>query len=153
MKKNIIIGSSNQISPVAAVWIMSLSGLSFMALGLFSILMGPKEFDEITRYGYVIVGALNFGFGLAHSKISPWAPRVCLDESEIALKNSVLKRAYVQKWDTITRVVFGHRNFLLLLKDEVKYDFSYQSTASTSLNIKTAVRKIAESKGIEVVGG
>lgn len=63
-----------------------------------------------------------------------------------------MKHAMEIPWDHIKSINFGPHKIVFSMTGS-DYIFSYRSTSDTSKEIKTAIREMAESKGIEVLGG
>ena len=68
------------------------------------------------------------------------------------IKEKLMKHAKEIPWDHIKSINFGPYKIVFSMTGS-DYIFSYRSTSDTSKEIKSAVREMAESKGIEVLGG
>ncbi len=89
---------------------------------------------------------------LAFSKHSKYAPRVEVDQDNLLLKNKFLKEAKMITWDQIKQIEFASYRLVFSMPDS-EYAFLYDTQAETSREIKSTIREMAESKGIDVLGG
>lgn len=152
--KTILIGMNNKFSSRAN------KGL-FVFLGLLFFLQGLMGFfrEEIAWWRWLfgiimVVGGISYviyGF-LAFSQNSKQAPRIIVDHEFIGLKHSIWKRAIQLSWSEVTSIEF--KKFEVVFQGgEASKSFSYASNADVSIEIKQALREVAEEKGIEVIGG
>ena len=153
MKMIVLLGTGNGIAPV---WNMRL----FFAIGGLNIFQGVRMVTNETNLGWLILGFIiiptSIGICiysiLMFSKRSRYAPRVSISDNLVLIKEKLMKHAVEIPWDHIKSIDFEAYKIVFKLPDS-DYIFSYRSTSDTSKEIKSAVREMAESKGIEVLGG
>ncbi|MBV6643089.1 MAG: hypothetical protein KI791_20390 [Cyclobacteriaceae bacterium] len=153
MEKTVLIGSGNDIAPV---WNMRL----FFVVGIINIIQGVRMVTSEIHLAWLILGFIiiptSIGICiysiLMFSKKSKYAPRVSISEKLVFIKEKLMKRAVEIPWDHIKNVSFVPYKIVFELPDS-DYVFSYRSTSDTSREIKSTIREMAESKGIEVIGG
>ena len=95
---------------------------------------------------YSIYGHLSF------KKSSRYAPRFSISEDELSFKKTMMKPAIIIPWDQIKKIKMSPY-ILDISTEKSEIIMHYSSNPEISLEIKSAVRAMAESKGIEVVGG
>ncbi|XOV92035.1 MAG: hypothetical protein ACFHWX_17720 [Bacteroidota bacterium] len=151
MKKTILLGT-RQINIHRNVIISVSLGVIFIINGVISMKRGGPFgliLGVLTMVGglWYIVYAL-----LAFNKYSKFAPRFTLDEKELLFKETLFRRPVRFFWNKIRRIELGPYQ-LLISTDDSNQTLYYSTRASTSKEIKSAIREIAESKQIEVIGG
>ncbi len=85
-------------------------------------------------------------------QVLKYAPRLAWDEKELLFKATISKRSNNFLWDQIRRIEFQPYR-LVICTDGSDHNLEYSTDASTSKKVKSAIREIAESKHIEVIGG
>ncbi|MEQ8551438.1 MAG: hypothetical protein RIC06_16250 [Cyclobacteriaceae bacterium] len=149
----VLLGTGNGIAPV---WNMRL----FFAIGGLNIFQGVRMVTNETHFGWLILGFIIIPTSIAiciysilmFSKRSRYAPRVSISDNLILIKEKLMSHAVEIPWDHIKSIDFAAYKIVFKLPDS-DYVFSYRSTSDTSKEIKSAIREMAESKGIEVIGG
>ncbi len=133
--------------------IMSIiGGLLFVSLGILQFYRYQNEYlilfilQSISGLYFIMYGYLG------QSKKSKYAPKVLLTNEFILIKKSIWKPAKHLNWSDIKSIQYGSYQIDFQLTKEA-YTFTYNTTSSTSLEIKRAIREFAENKSIEVNGG
>ncbi len=154
MKKTVLLGASNKFSTKANRIGFFLNGILFVIMGIFHI--GNDLISPIGLiFGIIMIpGGIGYAvYGLlAFSEFSKYAPRVSIDDQNILLKNNFKKPPVHISWDQI-RQIYLSSYLIKFLIPEKEYIFNYEANADTSISIKSAIREMAESKNIEVLGG
>ncbi len=154
MKKTILLGSNNKFSLKTNKWGFTITGIVFILNGVFQIIGDYAQPIGLILgvimipggIGYIVTGWLSF------SEKSKYAPRITFDEQVLLLKNKLSKPPTILEWGQIKRIeLYSYQ--LKFFSPKADYIFPYEANASTSINIKSAIREIAESKHIEVIGG
>ena len=113
-------------------------------LGILDLLLGSY---------WSFMGVALFWSGiLLFNKSSKYAPRFTLDENELLFKETIFKKSVRFVWNQIKRIEFGPYQ-LVISTDVTDQKLYYSTQADTSKEIKSVIREMAESKGIEVVSG
>lgn len=156
MSKTILLGSGGTPNFDIKVqkWNMIFFGILFLLQGysyLLKIDQGTwaKVMTGITFMSgsYVIIFAL-----LNFSRSSKFAPKVIVDETSIKFKPGLFKKYRYFNWQDIQSISF--KSFRVDFKTENTVEIlSYDCTSDISIDIKEAIREMAEKKNIEVVGG
>lgn len=154
MKKTILLGANNKFSTKVNKWGFTITGIIFLVNGLYHIIS-----DIISPIGMIlgivmIPGGIAYSFyGLmAFSESSKYAPRVSIDNETILLKSNFQRPPVLISWDRIKQISLT--SYLIkFFTEEEEYHFPYEANSDTSISIKSAIREIAESKQIEVLGG
>ncbi len=161
MKKTILVGLDNRYSARAQRRLYYFLSILFIAQGIISI---NYLFSNTASRGFKIIsfilivcwfiGAiyLTLMAVLAFSESSKYAPRIKVDDNQLELKKSVFKAAEILKWQDIKKIEFGQYQLNLRLADK-DFSFTYKRNRNISLDIKKAIREIAELKNIEIQGG
>ena len=156
MNKTILLGASGAHTFDIKIqkWNYFILGALFIAQGLtyfyridegiWTKLMMNLTFMSGT---YVIIFALiNF------SRTSKYSPKLKIDDDSVELKTSLFKKGIKVKWQEIQSVSFKPYRVDFKVADTVEV-ITYDTTSDISIEIKEALREIAEKKNIEVIGG
>lgn len=149
MKKTILIGATNSISNKASKWLTSIIGIFYLGLGGMKIIEQGLSYEAI---GWLVIGVCFIAYSLIIYSSTPFTPKIQVSDIEITVKNKIFGKAIQILWQDIQSIRFNPYMIVFHLhsKDEV---VTYSSNPETSIEIKSAIRKIADSKNIEIVGG
>lgn len=129
-----------------------IGGLLFVSLGILQFYRYQNEyFFLFIVHSFSGLYFILYGY-LGQSKKSKYAPKVLLTNEFILIKESFWKARKQIKWDDISSINYKSYEIDFHLNKEI-YTFNYNTTAETSIEIKRAIRSIAEDKSIEVSGG
>lgn len=154
MSKTILIGRKNDYSVRANRWLFSILGFFFVLGGILRVIgkyYGPFEFSfgilQMLTGVYAIVFAL-----FVFNKNSRFAPKVTVNDKFIEIKKGILKSPNKIMWSDIRRISYDsfEITFDMGVTTEV---FRYETASDISIEIKKAIREVADDMGIEVVGG
>ena len=145
---------NNRFSAKANRWLFSLTGLLFLANGIFNISYNKLEPLGMTLGVLILIGGWFYLFyGIfAFSQGSKFAPKIAFDESTIELKNSIWKSTTTLKWSEVSSITFESFDIIFQLQDH-SASFSYKANPETSISIKQSIRDVAAQKNIFVTGG
>jgi len=154
MSETIVIGMPNEFSANTNKWLFSITGLFFLINGTMFI------YENILKPFGMVLGVLELVGGLYYIfyglfgflENSKFAPKLKIDESIIELKNSVWKPSKRLNWSDVSSIKFQSFEVIFQLKNSTS-TFSYNSNADVSITIKQTIRKFAERKKIEIIGG
>jgi hypothetical protein len=154
MNQTILLGNG-------AISNVTLSRWTNIFLGIIFILNGLNTYYS-DNLGYIEYGLMvaNFSVGvyaiiyalIALSKFSIFSPKVKLSDSLIHFKSAITKKSKTLAWSEVKKIQFQAYSIEFIL-DKETVEFSYRSNAKVSKRIKDALRKVAETKNIEVTGG
>jgi len=156
MSKVILLGSSGTPNFDVKVqkWNYILLGGLFLLQG-GNYLYGSKDgaFDKFMMYLMFYSGMYAIAFALINfSRSSKFAPKVIVDESKTKFKRSLLKKKNTFNWQDIQSIRF--KSFRIDFKTVKTVEIlSYDCTSDISIDVKEAIREMAEKKNIEVIGG
>lgn len=155
MKKTLLLGGNHFNFPVkVSLWGTIFTGIIFFINGVINIYRDVAEPIGFILgvvmipcgIGYMIYGLLSF------TTSSKYAPRFTIDEKELLFKQTLKEPPIKVSWNQIKRIHMAP--YLLdLSTSESDIIMSYSSNSRISKEIKSAIREMAESKGIEVRGG
>lgn len=154
MTKTILIGMNNSFSAKANRWLFSLTGLLFLANGIFNVYANSIEPVGFILGVLMILGGVYYCiYGLtAFSRSSRYALKVKMDDKVIELKNSFFKPAIRLKWADLQSIEFGAYEISFQMEG-VRKIFSYHSNPNASIEIKKSIRAVAEARNIQIIGG
>lgn len=154
MDRVILLGLNNKFSLKTNFWGHLILGILFIIQGIYHI-----ESNIVFPFGLMIgiilvpggIVYTIYGF-LSFNKSSKYAPGFSISEDELSFKKNLFKPAQKIRWDHIKKIEMA--SYLLIVStEESETVMQYSSNPEISLEIKSVVRAMAESKGIEVVGG
>lgn len=151
----ILLGIKNNFSLKTNKILQTVIGITFLLQGIYFSFL--SDFLEPLN---MILGILMIGFGIfsllysyyGFSEDSKYAPRFEVNEKELIIKLGLFKASTVFTWKDITQVDLGNFSIGISTSRGREY-FNYSTQAETSKSIKSAVREMAESKGIQVLNG
>ena len=149
MDKTILLGATSVISNRASKWLWSIIGTLYIGLGTSKIYNQGASFESV---GWLIIGASFLIYGLIIFSATLLTPQIRITDSEIQIKKKILDKATLVPWTHILSIEFGPYLISLQLNDRVE-TISYSSHAEASIEIKSIIREVAESKDIPVTGG
>ncbi len=152
MNKSILIGWNREYSAKKSFGVHMSTACILLVLGLQNI-MRDSDNAVSERFGAVmlILAVSSIVHGLvAYTKISKFAPKVSVSGSYILIKERLMSKAIEIPWSKIKSIQMGPYQIVFSMPDE-DYEFNYNSTADTSIEIKSTLREMAEVKQIEVV--
>lgn len=137
-------------------WAFVFNGTVNTAIGLNLILQADTWLHWTIILGIVLVlaGPIFIVYAIIlfnpNNKITP---KVQLDEKGIYIKQDLHKRALKIDWSNIKEI--GYKTFELdfLLNNHNTETVPLQTTAEISIEIKKAIRKLADGKQINIIGG
>ncbi|MCB0496626.1 MAG: hypothetical protein KDC79_10870 [Cyclobacteriaceae bacterium] len=153
MSKKFLIGTGFGYSKVN-FWAFIATGVIFLLNGF--LLM----YNNILSPIGLIIGVFTFIGGIFYflysyilfSNRSKWAPRITIDDNYLELKSKILQSATRVLWSQISSIAFSPYKIAFDLGDTVK-SFEYETTSELSIEIKETIREMANTKGIDVIGG
>jgi hypothetical protein len=156
MSKTILLGSGG-----TAKFDVKVQKWNYFFLGALFITQGVTYFYRIDDGVWTNVmmnltflsGVYLIGFALINfSRTSKYSPKLKIDDTCVELKTSLFKKSKKLNWLDIQSVRFKsfRIDFKTLSTVEV---FAYDCTSDISVDIKEAIRDVAEKKNIEVIGG
>ncbi|CAD5276501.1 hypothetical protein IMPR6_400035 [Imperialibacter sp. EC-SDR9] len=86
------------------------------------------------------------------SERSRYSPKVRITDDRIEFRRGFFQKNTIVHWVDITGITLLSFSFIFELT-EGQRNVKYHTSASTSKEIKEAIREMAEAKGIEVDGG
>ena len=132
----------------------TLLGSLYIMMGVFQIL--SNQFKTIS----VIIGIMLIIGGTAYIFLSPLtfstksrlALKVKINDTSFWAKTRLIGRPIEYKWADIKEIEFD--SYVLRFKINKSTEiFRYHSTPEISIEIKNAIREVAASNGIPVIGG
>lgn len=154
MDRVILLGLNNKFSLKTNLWGHLILGALFIIQGVYHI-----ESDIVFPFG-LMIGVILIPGGIVYSiygllsfnKSSKYAPRFSFSKDELSFKKNLFKPAQRIPWGHIKKIEMAP--YLLIVSTEQSETvMHYSSNPEISLEIKSAIREIADSKGIEVLGG
>ena len=149
MDKIVILGSKNVISNKASKWISMIIGILYLVLGSVKTYEQGSSFDSL---GWLVLGACFLLYGLLVFAANPLTPKMRISDIQVELKNKIFGKTTMVTWTDVQSIEFGQFMIIFKLKDRVEV-LNYSSNADASIEIKSLIREIAESKNILVSGG
>ena len=149
MNKTILLGAKSALSNNASKWLLSLIGLSYIGFGAIKIYQQGSSFESTA---WLIAGTLFLFNGLITYSSTPWTPRIRINDSEIYVKNKLFGKSKIILWVNIQSIEFEPYTIVFHFMDSDEI-ISYKSNAEASIEIKSVLREVAESKAIQVKGG
>jgi hypothetical protein len=123
-------------------------GIMYLVLGSVRTYERDSSFDSL---GWLFLGACFLLYSLLVFSTTPLTPKMRINDIQIELKNKIFGKTAVVMWLDVQSIEFGpFIIFKLKDKDEV---LNYSANADASIEIKSTIREIAESKNIQVSGG
>ncbi len=101
----------------------------------------------------ILLALINFGYG--YLTLSAWwkySPKVKVKDTFIELKNRLFIDPIRIDWSDIVSIELG-LCFLRFQTNDKMVNFTYQTSAETSIQIKNLLMEVASGKGIEVKVG
>jgi hypothetical protein len=149
MEKTILLGEKGMVSAKASAWLLGILGLIWLILGSMEIY---AQGASIGSSGYVLVGFIFILYSIIVFTVNPFAPKVTISDIEVKIKRKVFSTPINILWTSIQSIEFDQYMIALQLTDRVE-EFSYRTNAEISIEIKSAIREVAENKNIQVIGG
>ncbi|CAN5357859.1 hypothetical protein BH09BAC3_BH09BAC3_09690 [soil metagenome] len=156
MKKTILLTqNSNGLTTTVSKWL-------FIMLGLFSVITGVRDLTGVTLTNWglgigislLLSGFLMLTLGLIlFNPTNKFAPKVVIDENEIKIREDIHKRTKSIIWTDIKEITFKSFALDFLLSDNRNELIILRTNGETSVEIKKAVREIANKKSINIIGG
>lgn len=150
MKKTI------ELTPKFTKWGFVINGTVNTAIGLNLVLQADTWLHWVTIGGIflVLAGPILVIYAIIlfnpNNKITP---KVQLDEKGIYIKQDLHKRALKIDWSNIKEIAYKTFELDFLLNNHNTETVSLQTTAEISIEIKKAIRKLADGKQINIIGG
>lgn len=149
MKKTILLGEKGMISANVSKWLFGILGLLWLILGIIEIY---EEGSSIGSIGYLAIAFVFIVYSILVFTINPLAPKVIITDHEIKIKRKVIGGHINILWNDIKSIEFDQYTIAFHLTEGVK-EFTYRTNADISIEIKSSIREIAETKNISVTGG
>ena len=149
MKKTILLGEKGMVSTKVSAWLLGILGLIYLVLGSMEIY---EQGASIGSSGYLLLGFIFILYSIIVFTINPFAPKVTISDIEVTIKRKVFIAPINILWTSIHSIEFDQYMIALHLTDRVE-EFSYSTNAEISIEIKSAIREVAENKNIQVIGG
>ncbi len=134
------------------IWVSS--GVLYIVVGAFQIYKYSNEGLSGLAWSYLIIGGLYlilYGY-LGLSEKSKYAPKVVLTNEFIKIKKYFWKAGKKLKWSDISSIQYKSYQINFQIGKE-NYFFIYITNPDTSIEIKRAIREVAEINSIHVSGG
>ena len=154
MTKTIILGLSNKvntdrISIRVRFWLANSIGLIYFVLGTIKYYNSGSSFES---WGWIILGVFFIIFGIIMFSNTPLTPKFKIDDNKLEFKNKIISKPVTLFWRKIQSIKFAPYEITFQLESTDKI-ISYSSSPTSSIEIKTSIREVAESKNIPIVGG
>ena len=149
MKKTILLGEKGMISTKTSAWLLGILGLMWLVLGGIEIF---KENATIGSSGYLLIGVVLILYSLIVFTVNPFAPKVNISDTEIKIKKKVFGGSHKILWANMKSIELDQYLIIFHLLDRSE-EISYSTNAEISIDIKSTIREVAESKNIQVTGG
>jgi len=155
MSKIILLGAGHAtFSTNATKWSFIFMSILFFAQSALTLIRGTEGLIDNVYLGITLIG----GFYsivvvvMVFSKSSRFAPKLKVDDACIELKTKLFKKSKKLNWLDIQAIDF--KSFRIDIKTANTVEiFSYDCSSDVSVEIKDAIRTVAEMKNIEVIGG
>ncbi|NMM47741.1 hypothetical protein [Marinigracilibium pacificum] len=150
MMTKILLGSRNNFSLKTNRWIYIIGGLIYALLGIMMVL---DDGFSLLAISWIIMGVIGVVYSiLALSGKSKYAPKFEADQERLSFKTGVFSSTINFQWKDIQMIKFGHYTIEIVSKNQSK-NFTYETNPDVSVSIKQTIRKYAQSKDIEIIGG
>ena len=149
MDKVVILGSKNVISNKASKWISMIIGIMYLVLGSVKTYEQGSSFDST---GWLFLGACFLLYSLLVFTATPLTPKMRITDIQVELKNKIFGKRTKVMWTDVQSIEFGQFMIIFKLKDRDEV-FNYSSNTDASIEIKSSIRELADSKNIPVTGG
>jgi len=156
MQKIILLGNTGaeRYDVKVQKWLWIFMGSLFLIQGILNYYRDSDWIVDKLMVNLMLLGGMSaFIFAWANfSKRSRFAPKLKLDENSIALKGGLFKKNKKLKWTDIRSITL--KPFRIDFKTEETVEvIAYECTSDISIEVKEAIRGVAEKKNIEVIGG
>lgn len=149
MRKTVLFGSSDNIS-TRAKWLISLFvSVSYLGFGITKLYYDREAY---VSYGWILLGIIAFLYGTLMYSNTPLSPKFQIDDNRLTFKNKIFSKPVLIDWTSIKSIEFKSYAIIFHLDKSIER-IAYNSNTTTSIEIKSIIRDIAESKEIEVTGG
>lgn len=129
----------------------------FTVIGTIYFLIGSNKMytsgPSVEAIGWMVTGFFIVVYRIVNFTTTFLTPRVTLDESKITLKNKFFGSRKLVGWSNINSIDFGQYVINFQLKAGGRETFSYRAHPDVSVEIKEAIREIANAKSIDVADG
>ena len=149
MNKTILLGAKSTLSNNASKWLLSFIGIFYLGFGSMKIYQQGSSFES---FAWLIAGVIFLFNGLIIYSSTPWTPKIRVNNSEIDVKNKFFGKSKIILWANIQSSEFEPYTIVFHFMDSDEI-ISYKSNAEASIEIKSVLREVAESKNIQVKGG
>lgn len=137
------------ISTKTSAWLFGILGVIWLGLGAFEIY---NEEASIGTSGYLMIGIAFILYSILVFTLNPFAPKMTITDFDVKIKLKILSGSIRILWTDIQSIEFAQYKIDFQLRDRVE-EVSYSSNSETSIEIKSAIREVADQKNIQVVGG
>ena len=155
MSKTILLGAGNTpFSIKATKWnLIFMAILFFSQTALILLRSGEGLIDNIYLATTLIGGFYAITIAvMVYNKSSKYAPNVKVDDTFVEFKTRLFKSATKLKWADINTIEFKALQVVFHTNDSVEI-LSYDTSADISIDIKEAIREVANKNNIGVIGG
>lgn len=152
--KKIILLAPQVMNRKLSIWLLPLLGLFSILNGIWGIIAFEITTRSIILNIFLILTGLSV-LMLAIIQFNPansLAPKVVIDEESIEIREEMFKNSRLIDWHDIQTITFEPFVLTFLLKDNTLEQAVLNTDASISIQIKQAIREIAEKKSIPVIG-
>lgn len=149
MDKTVILGTKNVISNKASKWISIIIGMLYIVLGSLKTYEQGSSFDSL---GWLVLGIGLLLYGLLVFAPTSLTPKMRINNNQVGLKNKIFGKTTDVMWKDVQSIEFGQFMITFKLKDREEV-LTYNSNPDASIEIKSSIRELAESKNIQVSGG
>ncbi len=154
MDRVILLGMNNKFSLKTNLWGHLILGILLVIQGVYHI--ESNIFFPFGRMMGIILVPAGIGYSiygfLSFNKSSKYAPGFSINEDELSFKKNLSKPAQKIPWSHIKKIEMAPY-LLIVSTEESETVMHYSSNPEISKEIKSAIREMAESKGIEVLVG
>ncbi len=155
MNKTILLSNgTNYVSAKTNRFMWIIGAVVYIGIGISQIYRYEDEKFGFIVWSYLILGGLyllGYSF-LGLSEKSKYAPKVLLNEDYILIKKSFWKPAKQLNWNNISSIKYQSYQIDFRGNKET-YTFTYDTSSATSIEIKRAIRELAENKRMQVISG
>jgi hypothetical protein len=149
MERTIVLG------PFASRWIYFMIGISHTILGISKLTESPlTKGDLITGLLYLIIGVTLFF--LAFVLFSPFfwfTPKLTVDTNKILFRENIFKRTKNIEWKDIQGIEYKSFELEFQYNNGVTESLYLKTDSERSIEVKRALREIADKKSIPIDGG
>lgn len=150
MKKTILLGTKGAISVTVSKWTFGILGLFWLVLGI--IKLSGQDGTTFESIGHLIIGSIFLLYSVIVFTLNPFAPKVVISDDVILIKPKLFNKPIKVLSSSIKSIEFGQYKIMFHLEDSIE-EINYSSNAKTSIEIKSAIRIVAEHKNIPISGG